>query len=359
MIQDEYTAGAMLSLPQSGTVTWESPSNIALVKYWGKKPVQLPANASISFTLRNCYTSTKLSFSKADKRSLKVFVGGQEQPSFLKKIETFFARIESYCPYVNHYAFKIETENTFPHSSGIASSASGFSALALCVLSIEREAASLSDADFYKKASFLSRLGSGSACRSIYGPMGIWGAHADYAGSSNDFAVPYDDVHDVFKTYQDTILLVDRGEKKVSSTLGHDLMNDHPFAANRFEQARNHMLKLQKILKSGNILDFNRLVEKEALTLHAMMMTSDPYFMLFKPNTLNIIHKVWEKRDSDNIPFTITLDAGANVHLLYPAEYKQPALDFIKDELIAYCENEQYICDEVGNGPLLKMEHYA
>ena len=140
MIQEEYTAEATLTVPESGTVAWESPSNIALVKYWGKKPVQLPANASISFTLNNCYTATKLSFSKADRRSVKVFVGGQEQPSFLKKIETFFERIENYCPYVNHYAFKTETENTFPHSSGIASSASGFSALALCVLSIERKA---------------------------------------------------------------------------------------------------------------------------------------------------------------------------------------------------------------------------
>ena len=359
MIQKEYTAEAKLAVPELGAVTWQSPSNIALVKYWGKKPVQLPANASISFTLKNCYTSTKLSFQKADERSVKVFVDGKEQSSFLKKIETFFKRIESYCPYVNHYAFKIETENTFPHSSGIASSASGFSALALCVLSIERKAARLSDADFYRKASFLSRLGSGSASRSIYGPMAVWGRHSNYTESSNDFSIPYHDVHDIFKTYQDTILLVDKGEKKVSSTLGHDLMNDHPFSANRFQQARNHMFELQKILKSGNILDFNRLVEKEALTLHAMMMTSNPYFMLFKPNTLNIIQKIWEKRESDNIPFTITLDAGANVHLLYPAEYKQPALDFIKDELIVYCENEQYICDEVGNGPLLKTQHYA
>jgi diphosphomevalonate decarboxylase len=359
MRQDDYTAQAALVLPKSGTVAWDSPSNIALVKYWGKKPVQLPANASISFTLKNCYTATKLSFSRAEKRSVKVFVNGQEQSSFLKKIEIFFKRIEDYCPYVKNYAFKIETENTFPHSSGIASSASGFSALALCVLSIERKAAELSDDDFYKKASFLSRLGSGSACRSVYGPMGVWGEHANYEGSSNDFAIAYDDIHEVFKNYQDTILLVDKGEKKVSSTLGHDLMNDHPFAVNRFEQARNHMIDLQKILKDGNILDFNRLVEKEALTLHAMMMTSDPYFMLFKPNTLNIIHKVWEKRESEGIPFTITLDAGANVHLLYPAEYKQVALDFIKNDLIAYCQNEQYICDEVGNGPLLKMEHYA
>lgn len=359
MQQHDFTCQSLGPFPEKGAVAWQSPSNIALVKYWGKKPVQMPANASISFTLNNCYTSTKLSFEKSDKRSVLVFVEGEEKPSFLKKIETFFARIESYCPYVKNYAFKIETENTFPHSSGIASSASGFSALALCVLSIERKACDMSEDTFYKKASFLSRLGSGSACRSVYGPMGVWGVHEDYKGSSNDFAIPYDDVHDVFKSYQDTILLVDKGEKKVSSTLGHDLMNDHPFAENRFEQAKDHMLELQKILKDGNILDFNRLVEKEALTLHAMMMTSDPYFMLFKPNTLSIIHKVWEKRESDKIPFTITLDAGANVHLLYPAEFKQLALQFIQDELIAYCQNEQYICDEVGNGPLLKMEHYA
>ena len=119
------------------------------------------------------------------------------------------------------------------------------------------------------------------------------------------------------------------------------------------------MIDLQKILKEGNILAFNGLVEKEALTLHAMMMTSDPYFMLFKPNTLNIIHKVWAKREESKVPFAITLDAGANVHLLYPDQYKQVALQFIRDELIVYCENQQYICDEVGSGPLLKTESYA
>ena len=163
MMQDEFIAQATGLLPEKGSVSWESPSNIALVKYWGKKPIQLPANASISFTLKNCYTSTKLSFQKANARTVQVFVEGKEQPSFLKKIEIFFERIESYCPYVTGYTFKIETENTFPHSSGIASSASGFSALALCVLSIERKVTAMRDAVFYKKASFLSRLGSGSA----------------------------------------------------------------------------------------------------------------------------------------------------------------------------------------------------
>jgi len=359
MRQDEFIAQGTGLLPEKGEVSWHSPSNIALVKYWGKKPIQLPANASISFTLKNCYTSTKLSFQKANCRTVQVFVDGKEQASFLKKIKTFFERIEVYCPYVKNYAFKIETENTFPHSSGIASSASGFSALALCVLSIERKASSMKDEGFYKKASFLSRLGSGSACRSVFGPMAVWGAHEHYVGSSDQFAIPYADVNEVFKSYQDTILLVDKGEKKVSSTLGHGLMVGHPYASSRFDQAKNHMIDLQKILKEGNILAFNGLVEQEALTLHAMMMTSNPYFMLFKPNTLNIIHKVWAKREESKVPFAVTLDAGANVHLLYPDQYKQVALQFIRDELIVYCENQQYICDEVGTGPILKTESYA
>jgi len=90
-----------------------------------------------------------------------------------------------------------------------------------------------------------------------------------------------------------------------------------------------------------------------------MMMTSEPYFMLFKPNTLQIINKVWTKRKETELPISITLDAGANVHLLYPEEYKNKTMAFIREELIGYCENQQYICDEVGNGPLLKKEHYA
>ena len=180
--------------------------------------------------------------------------------------------------------------------------------------------------------------------------MGVWGAHDDYIGSSNHFAVPYDDVHDIFKTYQDTILLVDKGEKKVSSTLGHDLMNDHPFADNRFYQAKNHMIDLQKILKNGNILDFNRLVEKEALTLHAMMMTSRPYFILMKPNTLKIINAIWAFRKQTGLHISFTLDAGANVHVLYPENEAEKCLEFIQNELVAYCQNGHYICDRIGFG---------
>ncbi len=91
----------------------------------------------------------------------------------------------------------------------------------------------LSDEFINKKASFLARLGSGSASRSIEGPLVVWGNHPEIKGSSDLFGVqfPYK-VHEVFKNYQDAILLVDKGEKQVSSTVGHNLMHNHPFANN-------------------------------------------------------------------------------------------------------------------------------
>ena len=82
-------------------------------------------------------------------------------------------------------------------------------------------------------------------------------------------------------------------------------------------------------------------------------MTSNPYFILMREGTLAAINKIWEYRNNSNIPISFTLDAGANVHLLYPKLYSQQVLDFIKKELIVYCENEQYICDHIGQGTKL------
>lgn len=340
---------------ESGSFTWSSPSNIALVKYWGKKPNQIPENPSISFTLSNCKTITTLSFSKkeADGRfSFEVFFEGEKKEGFKPKIQTFFERIEPYLPFLKDYHFKIETQNTFPHSSGIASSASGMSALAMCLISMEKELGTTAPESFLeKKASFLARLGSGSACRSIEGDLVVWGEHASIEGSSNLFGVKYPyPVHHNFKNYQDTILLVDKGEKQVSSTVGHNLMHGHPFAAQRFKQANNNISKIKNILKTGHLEDFAALVESEALTLHAMMMTSMPYFILMKPNTLEIINKIWAFRKNTGSKLCFTLDAGANVHLLYPESEIDRVLKFVKNELVVYCQNGHYICDVIGLG---------
>jgi len=362
---------------EKGSFQWSAPSNIALVKYWGKKDHQIPANPSVSFTLNNCKTITKLAFAKKEhfdistslntgllsvtntELSFDLLFEGQAKEDFKPKIQKFFERIAVYLPFLKEYHFTIDTQNTFPHSSGIASSASGMAALAMNLMSLEKALnPEMTDDYFFRKASFLARLGSGSACRSVKGSVVVWGNHAKVLGSSDLFGVEFPNaIHDNFKDFQDTILLVDKGEKQVSSTIGHELMHNHPFAERRFTQAHENLNQLISIFKSGDLNEFIKIVESEALTLHAMMMTSMPYFILMKPNTLEIINSIWKFRNETKIPVCFTLDAGANVHVLYPKKDKPKILQFIKSELVGYCQNSQYICDEIGIGSQLIMDN--
>lgn len=356
MTETDFIPSAYPTIVLEGTVKWKSPSNIALVKYWGKKENQIPANPSISFTLDACATTTSVAYKKLKEKgtnfSFDLSFEGKPKEDFKPKIETFLTRIEAYLPFLKAYHFIIETSNSFPHSSGIASSASGMSALALCFMSLEKELNPEMSANYFKnKASFLARLGSGSACRSIEGPLVQWGKHKHTNGSTDLIGIKYPHkVHPVFNNYQDTILLVDKGQKQVSSTVGHNLMHKHPYAAQRFAQAHTNLDDLQTVFEEGDLKKFIEIVESEALTLHAMMMTSLPYFILMKPNTLEIINKIWEFRAITKSNICFTLDAGANVHVLYPESEKEQAFQFIKDQLIAYCENEQYLCDRIGLG---------
>lgn len=356
---------------EDGSFTWKAPSNIALVKYWGKRKDQIPENASVSFTLDNCFTQTTLEFKKraspekvsegagflnATVKSrfskYEVFLDGKRKPEFDEKIGLFLKRTIGLVPFISDYDFIIKTHNSFPHSSGIASSASGMAALALCIMSIEKALnPDMSDELFYKKASFLARLGSGSAARSIEGPIVVWGNHDKIKHSSDLFGVKFSGhIHENFKNYHDTILLVDKGEKQVSSTVGHNLMNGHPFAQQRFVQANENMIKITDALTSGDLKSFIRIVESEALTLHSMMMTSHPYFILMKPNTLKIINKIWAYREKTNSNICFTLDAGANVHVLFPEKEKETVNQFIMSQLLEFCQNNQYISDSVGFG---------
>ena len=356
MMHTEFFPSKYSRNVQEGKVIYRAPSNIALVKYWGKKADQIPANPSISFTLDACATTTSLTYSRLSKKgtgfSFELFFEGKPKESFKAKIETFLTRIEQYLPFLKEYHLKIETSNSFPHSSGIASSASGMAALALSLMHIEKQLEpTISEEHFLQKASFLARLGSGSACRSIEGDLMQWGKHNEIPGSSDLFAIKYPfEVHEIFHQYHDTILLVDKGQKQVSSTVGHNLMHGHPYAEQRFTQAHDNISKLQEVFGTGNLNEFIQIVESEALTLHAMMMTSMPYYILMKPNTLKIIEKIWSFRAASNTHLCFTLDAGANVHVLYPQDEKEEVYQFIKDELVVYCENGQYICDRIGFG---------
>ena len=338
-----------------GKVGWQCPSNIALVKYWGKKAKQIPQNPSISFTLSECRSETFVTFEKADRFGFRFFFEGQENPAFGAKIEKFLLDYQAFFPFINQLDLKVESRNTFPHSSGIASSASSMSAFVMCLMEIESLLVGLSTGSRALdscKASYFSRLASGSASRSVFPKMALWGATPYYKGSSDEYAVSLaDDIHPVFKTFRDSILIVSGETKAVSSRAGHALMEGNPYAPARYAQANDNIKSLLAALQSGDLDTFINITESEALQLHALMMCSNPSFILMKPNTLRLIEAVRNFRNETQIPLCFTLDAGPNVHLLYPKNEAEKVESFIKKELVTYCNQGRWTADHVGDGP--------
>ena len=171
-------------------------------------------------------------------------------------------------------------------------------------------------------------------------------------GSSDSFAQALEGLNPVFRTYRDSILLIHAGQKEVSSSLGHKLMNNSPFANTRYKSAEDRVGRLADILKSGDLEAFMELTEKEALALHGLMMLSDPPFVLMQANTIKAIQLLKEFRKETKIPVCFTLDAGPNLHILYPEEYYTPMKSFIESALVPLCQDGKWLDDYVGRGPI-------
>jgi len=339
---------------ESGHLAWRSPSNIALGKYWGKKPVQIPANPSLSMTLSRAYTEMALEFSKRDEHDgiplVNFWFDGKTKESFEKKIAHYIHGLTKEYPFLGNYNFRITSHNTFPHSTGIASSASSMSALGLCLAEFIalKKGSNMS----YTLASRLSRLASGSACRSVYGGYTIWGHTPHIEGTTNEYAIPVPfEISPVFREMKDAILVVSSGEKEVSSSTGHALMDNHPYSRERYEMAMTNVSDLSDAIKTGDMEKYVHITESEALNLHALMMTSRKSYLLFEPGTLKIIKSIRQFRKKMSIPVCFTLDAGPNVHMLYPAANENEIRTFINEELVRYCENGKWINDQNGSGP--------
>lgn len=332
---------------------WKCPSNIALVKYWGKRDFQKPMNPSLSFVLQNAYTETSIELHKDGEQKVTFCFDGKASP-FGERIEKYLEHLSGKLHWISKYNFTIHSRNSFPHSAGIASSASSFGALALCLTELDFSFAGkpIETADFWKEASELARMGSGSACRSVYSGFSIWGQTQLFESSSDDFAIRLTDgVSAVFRGLRDAILLVDSGKKEVSSSAGHQLMEQHIYQRSRIAQAFENVNELYLSLLSGDQEKFVSVVESEALSLHAMMMTSNPSFILLKPNSLEIINRIRLFREKTQIPVCFTIDAGPNIHLLYFQDNELDVKAFIDRELLQFCEDGNWIDDCIGSGP--------
>ena len=230
-----------------------------------------------------------------------------------------------------------------------------FSSLSLCLCSIEEklEGAITGNKDFFQKASYLARLGSGAACRSLYGSYVIWGDSEEHPTFSNLYGQPFPfDIHPTFQKLQDAVLMVSKSRSQISNHTYHTFIKSHPEATSRFGQARKNFKLLLKALQFGEINVFIKVIEAEAISISELLKSAPGGDQILKPESHAIIKKVVDFREETGVPVCYTYDIGPNIHLLYPEAYKKDVESFIKKNLLTYCEDGAVIFDKIGPSPV-------
>ncbi len=277
-----------------------APANIAFIKYWGKKDaaLRLPWNDSISMNLSQAFTTTSVEFSSNFIKDEVKGLEGEEVAHVSKHLDrlrkikgsTLFARVD--------------TLNTFPKSSGIASSASGFAALT--VAAVSALGLSLSE----KELTILARLGSGSACRSIPDGFVEWIASED-----SDKSYAHSLYLDFYWDLRDVLVIVQTEKKKISSSAGHEAATSSPFFHARLMSLPERVERVKEGLKKKDLGILGPAIEEDCVNMHAVMMTQTPALFYWNGATMNIIQSVIGWRE-EGLPVYFTIDAGPNVHLI-------------------------------------------
>ena len=318
-----------------------APSNIALVKYMGKldAEINLPANASFSLTLNDLCTYVEISSSSTSETGASGVKWVSEVPekakgnpeakpptlseSGIARMTRHFERVRNLLPEVftpygltvaDPRAIEIRTANTFPSDSGIASSASSFAAVtlgtALLFANDSKKFMKLweSDLEFRRGLAMISRQGSGSSCRSFEGPWVMWGK--EKAGSV------FDGVKNPMPEMSDLVVLIGSAPKEVSSSQAHLLEKTSPLWHGRIERTTNRLSSGVQALKAGDLAKISKMAWDEMWEMHSMFHTCENPFTYFEPGTVEVLKWLSPQREAAKL--IVTMDAGANVHVLIP-----------------------------------------
>ncbi len=290
----------------------EAPSNIALIKYMGKLDAaqNKPTNASISYTLSHLVTRVVLEPSEGSDSWAPL-----QEPGFepIKLSEKGAQRFLSHFLFLKETLkipgfYKISSANNFPSDCGLASSASSFAALTEATIQLGRELSvektwveSLTDSD---KAE-LSRKGSGSSCRSFFAPLALWTERG-----VEKVDVPRSRWHHL-------VVIVEAEKKLVSSSEAHKRVSTSLLFKGRPERAEARLSSLTEALRLQNWNEAFELCWAEFWDMHALFETSQPHFGYMNASSLEVLNTVRRQWTEAADGPLVTMDAGANIHLLY------------------------------------------
>ncbi|MEK7096813.1 MAG: diphosphomevalonate decarboxylase [Patescibacteria group bacterium] len=289
-----------------------APSNIAFIKYWGKKDedLKIPENGSISMNLSNLITTTTVEFDskyKKDLISINSKSNEQEENRIIKHLNLIRKKANI------KLRAKVVSSNNFPDGTGLSSSASGFAALT--VAGARAAGLNLEESEL----SILARQGSGSACRSIPNGFVEWVGE----GAKSLYPPKYWNIVDV-------VAIISQDKKDISSTDGQKLAQTSPFFETRLNNIGEKIKRFKKTLETKNFTEFGEIIEGEALELHAIMLTSTPSLIYWQPETIKLM-KLAKKWRSEGLEVYFTVNTGQDIHLIIEEKNSKALVKKLKD----------------------------
>ncbi|MGO2082624.1 diphosphomevalonate decarboxylase [Vagococcus sp.] len=311
-------------------------TNIALIKYWGKRNEELflPMNSSLSLTLDAFYTDTKVSLDETLEEDL-FFLDGELQPEKERQKITHF--LDLFRQAANQtIKVRVESYNHVPTAAGLASSASAFAALAGAANQAFNLGLSL------PTLSTFARRGSGSSTRSLFGGFVEWKMGID-DDSTSSYAIPIDNADwDIAML----VIAVNKSKKKLSSRVGmKQTVATSPFYPAWVESAATDLIEVKKAIAARNFIRLGEITEANGMKMHGTMLGATPPISYWEPDSIKAIKKVQEIREQ-GLPCYVTMDAGPNVKVLC----RQSDIEQIKQYLLNYFKSEQLISSKVGAG---------
>ncbi|MFN8531350.1 MAG: diphosphomevalonate decarboxylase [Anaerolineae bacterium] len=320
--------------------TYQSSTDVALVKYWGKKDeaLRLPENGSLSMVLDGLNTTTTVEF-RDDLKADQVVIQMQSDPKEAARVSEHLDRIRQLAG-VTTFA-RVESINRFPKGTGLSSSGSGFAALTCAA------ARALDLKLGPRELSILARFASGTACRCICGGFVEWhdGDTSETSYSETVFPASHWDLRDV-------IAVVGEGMKRVSSTQGHKLAQSSAFFAVRKQKIRETLREVKACINERDFTRLGETVEAEALEFHSILLTSRPAVIAWQPGTLQVMLEVQAMR-RDGIPAYFTINTGFNVHILTLPAY----VELVMDRIQRLSMVQKILTARVGDAPHELSEH--
>lgn len=311
-------------------------TNIALIKYWGKKNEELilPMNNSLSLTLDAFYTETEVIFSDSYMVDEFYLDGTLQDEKATKKVSQFLDLFRKEAGL--SLKASVISQNFVPTAAGLASSASGLAALAgACNTALKLGLDDLSLSRF-------ARRGSGSACRSIFGGFVEWEkGHDDL--SSYAKPVPSDSFEDDLAM---VFVLINDQKKEVSSRDGmRRTVETSSFYQGWLDSVEGDLYQLKQAIKTKDFQLLGETMERNGLKMHGTTLAAQPPFTYWSPDSLKAMDAVRQLR-KQGIPCYFTMDAGPNVKVLVENSH----LSEVQETFTKLFSKEQVITAHAGPG---------